>query len=75
MSQVIILTVAAGLVGLLSKWDQRNHPSAVHGLRAVKAKTAAKKVERSAESVEAAIKALMVAVADEQRGVRLARQP
>jgi hypothetical protein len=64
MSQLIVLTVAAALVGMLSKWGRRNHPSVM----AAKVKSAAKKVERSAASVEAAVETLMATVADEQRG-------
>jgi hypothetical protein len=67
MSQVIVLTVAAGLVGILWKWGRRDHRSAVQELMAAKVKTAAKKVERSAASVEAALEALVATVADEQR--------
>jgi hypothetical protein len=75
MSQVIVLTVAAALVGMLSKWGRRNRPSAVPELMAAEVKSAAKKVERSAASVEAAVERLMATVADEQRVGLLPRQP
>jgi hypothetical protein len=73
MSQLVVLTVAAALVGMLR--GRRNRPTAVPELMAAKVKNAAKKVERSAASVEAAIERLMATVADEQRVGLLPRQP
>jgi len=67
MSQVIVLTVAAALFGMLWKWGRPNRPSAVPELMAAKVKSAAKRVERSAASVEAAIETLMAAVANEHK--------
>jgi hypothetical protein len=73
MSQVIVLTVAAALFGVLSKWGRPNRPSATPELMAAKVKSAAKKVDRSAASVEAAVGRLMATVADEHRARVLPR--
>jgi hypothetical protein len=76
MGQVIVLTVAAALVGILAK---RGRDNAMHSklqtqdtsskfeLATEKVKRAAKKVEQSAGSVELALKPLLLGALDERR--------
>jgi hypothetical protein len=69
MRQVIVLTVAAALFGMLSKWARRNRPSAVPELMPAQVKSAAKKVDRSAAKVEAAVSALRATIAAAKAGI------